>query len=380
MSERERERERERGRGQTNEQASKPRMSRLASRFSRCLLALAMPQQQRLSHQQQFTHSLRVLAFGSGISGQLGLGDLLDAHEPTLVEHLPDDVTSISCGHFHSVAVTEKGEIWTWGRNHEKQLGHCKESFRPSDFNPLVSDTPQRVEAAALKGIDIRQTCASGVATFAIASGRDSTHVDDQIIPYSYSHTHTHTYTDRQTDRQTDRHIEKERKRKRLTILPIVSLLLFLNEFPLTFSCFCVYLSYLDGVAYSWGSSKRGQLGLGLGVTESALPRAISCEFPLKEIACGWGHAVGIANTAKGELMSWGYPVNGRLGYGYSELQQQQASSMDGSSAAAGAASSVDGSAWNSAFEDEEAVAACIWQPKQVCKSTRKSFLFFFNC
>ena len=95
----------------------------------------------------------------------------MDAHEPALVENLPDDVTSIACGHFHSVAVTSSGEIWTWGRNQENQLGHCKDTFRPSDFNPLVSDTPQRVEAEALRGVDVAQTCASGVATFAVGSG-----------------------------------------------------------------------------------------------------------------------------------------------------------------------------------------------------------------
>jgi alpha-tubulin suppressor-like RCC1 family protein len=52
--------------------------------------------------------------------------------------------------------------------------------------------------------------------------------------------------------------------------------------------------------------------------------------------------------------MSWGYPVDGRLGYGYSssELQQQQhqGTVMDGSA------------------EEEEAVAACVWQPKQVSR------------
>ena len=66
-------------------------------------------------------HGYRVLAFGQGNSGALGLGDLLDSHDPALVVDLPDDVVSIACGHFHSVAVTGEGEVFTWGRNNEGQ-------------------------------------------------------------------------------------------------------------------------------------------------------------------------------------------------------------------------------------------------------------------
>ncbi|KAL0906355.1 hypothetical protein M5K25_024843 [Dendrobium thyrsiflorum] len=49
-----------------------------------------------------------------------------------------------------------------------------------------------------------------------------------------------------------------------------------------------------DGSLWVWGRSKRGQLGLGKGVS------------------FGWGHA--LAFTRDGKLFGWGYAENGRLG------------------------------------------------------------------
>lgn len=72
--------------------------------------------------------SFAVMSFGDGSQGALGLPASLigvgaDAYEPTVVPGLPDDVVSVSAGHYHSLAVSAKGELWAWGRNDEGQLG-----------------------------------------------------------------------------------------------------------------------------------------------------------------------------------------------------------------------------------------------------------------
>lgn len=69
------------------------------------------------------------MSFGDGAHGALGLPTSLigfggDAYEPTSVPGLPDDVISVSAGHYHSLAVTSAGNLWAWGRNDEAQLGH----------------------------------------------------------------------------------------------------------------------------------------------------------------------------------------------------------------------------------------------------------------
>lgn len=69
-----------------------------------------------------------VMSFGDGSLGALGLPTSLtgvggDAYEPTRVPGLPSNVTSVSAGHYHSLAVTNNGAVWAWGRNNEVQLG-----------------------------------------------------------------------------------------------------------------------------------------------------------------------------------------------------------------------------------------------------------------
>lgn len=69
-----------------------------------------------------------------------------------------------------------------------------------------------------------------------------------------------------------------------------------------------------DGSLWVWGKSKRGQLGIGNGVLESALPTrvdALAGERIVK-VSFGWGHA--LACTEDGKLFGWGYCADGRLG------------------------------------------------------------------
>lgn len=55
--------------------------------------------------------------------GALGLRDTRDMYEPELIPGLPPDVAAIGAGHFHSFAATADGQLWSWGRNNEAQLG-----------------------------------------------------------------------------------------------------------------------------------------------------------------------------------------------------------------------------------------------------------------
>lgn len=84
-----------------------------------------------------------MMSFGDGSHGALGLPTSLtgiggDAYEPTRVPGLPSDITSVSAGHYHSLAVTSGGVVWAWGRNNEAQLGRGLLEPR-SRFSILVS-------------------------------------------------------------------------------------------------------------------------------------------------------------------------------------------------------------------------------------------------
>jgi alpha-tubulin suppressor-like RCC1 family protein len=74
----------------------------------------------------KLSYETRVMSCGDGSNGALGHhkeGYLTDCFSPEIVEGLPPNVMKVASGHYHSLAVTEDGEVWAWGRNSEGQLG-----------------------------------------------------------------------------------------------------------------------------------------------------------------------------------------------------------------------------------------------------------------
>ncbi|KAI8802972.1 regulator of chromosome condensation 1/beta-lactamase-inhibitor protein II [Cladochytrium replicatum] len=73
-----------------------------------------------------------VFAFGLNNHGQLGVGDTEEHEDPLQVEDLKErededvemKVGVISAGQHHSMLLTAKGEVYTWGRGDSGQLGH----------------------------------------------------------------------------------------------------------------------------------------------------------------------------------------------------------------------------------------------------------------
>nr|GEV62650.1 hypothetical protein [Tanacetum cinerariifolium] len=184
-----------------------------------------------LKKQRRWMSSTRVMSFGDGSHGALGLSGIIgsDAYEPTPVTCLPDDVCNIAAGHYHSLAVTSNGHVWSWGRNAEAQLGRHMNSPRETWFEP------HRIEGLS----DVQSAFASGVVSAAIG---------------------------------------------------------------------------VDGSLWVWGKSKRGQLGLGTGITEAIVPSRINAlaKEEITKVSFGWGHA--LALTKDGKLFGWGYSADGRLG------------------------------------------------------------------
>ena len=68
---------------------------------------------------------LAVFTWGRGEDGQLGLGDTSDQDEPTYVDALRGvGVRQIACGSGHTVVLSTEGEVYTWGRGDDGRLGH----------------------------------------------------------------------------------------------------------------------------------------------------------------------------------------------------------------------------------------------------------------
>ena len=63
--------------------------------------------------------------FGGGEHGQLGQGERMNQEVPTLVKALDGIfITQITCGWSHSVALTSRGHVYTFGNGDHGKLGH----------------------------------------------------------------------------------------------------------------------------------------------------------------------------------------------------------------------------------------------------------------
>lgn len=77
------------------------------------------------SHNMVCTERGDVYAWGSGGDGRLGLGDCIDRPAPELVRALSEVfVVTVSCGYYHSAALTREKKLYTWGWGERGQLGN----------------------------------------------------------------------------------------------------------------------------------------------------------------------------------------------------------------------------------------------------------------
>jgi RCC1 and BTB domain-containing protein len=76
-------------------------------------------------HTAVVTEDGHLYTFGGGEHGQLGHNDRVNKVKPTLVQALEGVfVSQITCGWSHSVALTSKGRVYTWGNGDHGKLGH----------------------------------------------------------------------------------------------------------------------------------------------------------------------------------------------------------------------------------------------------------------
>eukprot|EP00966_Prymnesium_polylepis_P068218 1585429-Prymnesium_polylepis.1 len=110
------------------------------------------------AHSLAVTQSGEVLTWGLGGSGQLGIGDHNTSPIPRAVPGLATEaVQGVACGFGHSVVLTRGGGLFSWGWNRDGQLG--------------VGDTQNRSSPCRLSGMGVLfQHIACGGAHSAVVS------------------------------------------------------------------------------------------------------------------------------------------------------------------------------------------------------------------
>ncbi len=135
------------------------------------------------SHTLFLTTDGEILSCGVGEYGRLGTGNTGSALVPEPLESLVDEtIVAIAGGHAHSIALTEEGKMYSWGRNSHGQLGHFQTFIDPTANVTL----PLEVEIQAEEGKDpvfVQSIAAAGSTSVAVSA-------DGGL--YSWGHLNTH--------------------------------------------------------------------------------------------------------------------------------------------------------------------------------------------
>ncbi|XP_068652203.1 ultraviolet-B receptor UVR8-like [Aristolochia californica] len=288
-------------------------------------------------HTTAYSESQRqVYSWGWGDFGRLGHGNSSDLFTPQPIKVLQGiRIKQIACGDSHCLAVTMEGEVQSWGRNQNGQLGLG-----------TVEDSllPQKIQA--FKGIPIKMIAAGAEHTEAVTEDGDLygwgwgrygnlglgdrtdrlvpekvSAVDGQkmvLVACGWRHTvcisstgSLYTFGWNKYGQLGHGHFED-------LLVPLQ--LEALRNYPISQISggwrHSMAVTY-EGKLYGWGWNKFGQVGVGDNIDHcSPMEVKFPAEQKVVQIVCGWRHT--LALTERQDLFSWGRGTSGQLGHGES--------------------------------------------------------------
>jgi len=261
-------------------------------------------------------------SWGGGGCGQLGHSETARMpkdedgcpYQPTprVVEHLrPHVVFTVACGKAHTIAVSDRGRMYTWGAGACGQLGHPDTSSFPSDedgypFQPV----PREVEQ--LRDHRVISTACGDVHTLALS---DIGHVHS-FGGGSYGQLGIKDVSTMPVDADNCPYMPTPQRVSGL-------------EGILRLACGDSHSLTVDrmGRLFCWGANSCGQLGLANpddsrirkdpdGIPHLPVPALLEvlADQRIVDIACGEAHSLAV--SAMGNLYSWGACSCGQLGLG----------------------------------------------------------------
>jgi alpha-tubulin suppressor-like RCC1 family protein len=109
-------------------------------------------------HTLALTQTGEAFSWGLGSNGRLGHGDEQGCLMPRRITALGErSLTSVAAGHAHSLAVTDRGVLLSWGNNENGQLGHRDNRQRlvPTCIRTLQSGRVVAVTAGSAHSVAV---------------------------------------------------------------------------------------------------------------------------------------------------------------------------------------------------------------------------------
>ena len=254
------------------------------------------------SHVLAVSETGEVFSWGVGFYGTLGHGDEVSLPRPRLVQALKGErVTQAAGGAFHSIAVTAEGKVFVWGRNHFGQIGL-----------PPVEMPDYSTGGAKTKLVYLSQKSPTQVTTppvKMVAACNDHSLlllVSGEMVSFGANESG-------QLGRPTSSH-------KTDITSQLIDPATFNNPQGLTEEVTLIAAGYnhcaavtKSGLLFTWGEGKLGQLGQAL-CTSSPTPSLVTFpgKQPVQYVSCGESFTVVL--TANQELWSFGASDYGKLG------------------------------------------------------------------
>eukprot|EP00752_Nemacystus_decipiens_P017544 g15723.t1 len=236
-------------------------------------------------HTAAVTDKGELYTWGGGMYGKLGHGNESGHPKPCLVKHLRDEgarVTQIACGSRHTVVLTDLGKVYTWGDKENGVVGHTNADGH--QYLPRMLDS--------LQAKTVKQVAACGFHTAALTdAGEIFTWGEGKFGRLGHG-------------------------MERNQLVPrMVEALVGKRVGHVACGGFHSAAILESGELYTWGGGEHGQLGHGDKVNKTS-PTLVEglVAHPLVQITCGWSHTVGL--TATGKVYTFGNGDHGKLGHG----------------------------------------------------------------
>lgn len=203
----------------------------------------------------------------------------------------------IACGRSHGVAITDKGDLYTWGRNFEGQLGHFSSTLS-KERNGLLNSIcpwPKFVSVFLSKPRVVDVSCGEMFTVALLENG----------AIYRFGERFTGVTKHPETKGDAHPHLLIQCGSDGAGFVAIACG--FAHALAVTTS----------GQLYSWGWNNYGQLGTS-SISSTAIPQRV--ELPAVEwskVFAGGNYSAGI--TTNGELHTWGVGKHGQLAHGLNQ-------------------------------------------------------------